>query len=421
MDYSNVAKLHGIKEALPWFISDKSLEFYSKNDIERIETQDLGLWSLQFSHYSYNENSIYYQKTNSFIKHEFFGKEYDLFEYKDCFIYYVFLCNEKTKKFRYITMSDYKDYCNDGVYVYKDKYYCQYYSALPHLLFFNRNQYMEIPGPMIIKELKKAKSQDFIANYFKIDGNIAISLPNISEFYINDDEAIIVHFLKIYEETMQKLFETENPTTYINFVEEDKDIIDKISPEDVEATRRALLYGHDEFIDFCNNICNPDIYKKELLKNGEVRKNLKNNFWIHHEFNSSLREPQNDYIEGEDFTFLIINAIKAFEYLLYRKVKVYDDFSKNNNDGNITERAMLDNLIYYIQNHKEMFRESLGNILSKENRNLTIKSYIELLYYVKDECRNGYFHKERIDNYENLNKKRDKVLEAIAKTIILLK
>ena len=45
----------------------------------------------------------------------YYGKEYDLFEYENCFTYYVFLCNDKLKKFRYITMEDYKDFHKDGV------------------------------------------------------------------------------------------------------------------------------------------------------------------------------------------------------------------------------------------------------------------------------------------------------------------
>ena len=82
---------------------------------------------------------------------------------------------------------------------------------------------------------------------------------------------------------------------------------------------------------------------------------------------------------------------------------------------------MLDNLIYFIEHHKEMFKELNESIISKSNYEEYIKSYIELLYYVKDECRNGYFHKERIDDYNSLCEKREKVLEAIAKTIIFLK
>ena len=43
-----------------------------------------------------------------------------------------------------------------------------------------------------------------------------------------------------------------------------------------------------------------------------MRKNLKNNFWFFHEFNGTLTDRNDDYIEGEDFTFLIINVIKSF-------------------------------------------------------------------------------------------------------------
>ena len=82
---------------------------------------------------------------------------------------------------------------------------------------------------------------------------------------------------------------------------------------------------------------------------------------------------------------------------------------------------MLDNLIYFIEHHEEMFRIIDENTICKDNYKEMKQSYIKLLYYVKDECRNGYFHKERIDDYNSLCEKRKKVLEAIAKTIILLK
>lgn len=223
---------------------------------------------------------------------------------------------------------------------------------------------------------------------------------------------------------MKEAFKIENPISYKNNIEKkeaEADSLKYMSEENKNALKFYYLYATEEFTDFCNKICSPDFFNKELLKNGEVRKNLKNNFWIYHEFNASLRELNNDFIEGEDFTFLIINAIKSLEYLLYRKIKNYEDFNKIEINDSISEKAMLDKLISYIENHKEMFKIPRENVISKENFDCFIESYIKLLYYVKDECRNGYFHKHRIDNYETLCEKRDKVLEAIARTIIFLK
>lgn len=424
MNNSEIAKKYGIKEILPHFFTEECLKFYSKNDIEIIEKDTIGLLSLEWSGYEYNEDNKYYVKTNSIIKYKYDEKEYDLFKYKDCFIFYTYLCNEKTKKFRSINPNDYIEFCKDSVFVYKDQYYCQYYTALRTLFFFNRNECIVNPGPSVIKELKEAKSKDLISKYFDLKERYAVLKDNIMEFHDVEDEAILVDFSKYYRNIMIELFKMEQPDIYKNSIEKEAKEVDELKGLD-ESHRRALqlyyLYANENFRDFCNKICSPEIFNKELLKNGEVRKNLKNNFWIFHEFNSTLRDPGSDYIEGEDFTFLIINAIKSLEYLLYRKMCNDKDFKKIKYDDKITEKTMLDNLIYYIKNNKEMFKIHGDDMISKDNTNFLIKSYIELLYYVKDECRNGYFHKHRIDKYKDLCEKRDKVLEAIAKTIIFLK
>ena len=71
--------------------------------------------------------------------------------------------------------------------------------------------------------------------------------------------------------------------------------------------------------------------------------------------------------------------------------------------------------------NSDMFKIIENDLISKDNANSLIKSYIDLLYNVKDKCRNGYFHKHRIDDYDTLCEKREMVLEAIARTIIFLK
>ena len=424
MDCTDMANKYGIKQYLLDIFSEECMKFYSQNDKELIELQAMPAFDLVRAGYGFDMDDKYYEATKKTITCNLNGKKFEVFEYKDCFIYYVFLCNSKSKKYRYISMEDVKGFQEDAVYVYKDKYYCQYYKALKSLIFFNKNVYINLPGISVISELKKANSKEFVSKYFSIEDNKGYNNPNILEFEIADDEAIIVHFNIIYKTIMRKIFEKENPTYYKNVIEKNETDIDTwefLDDFGKNAYKIYYLFGDDKFRNFCNNICEPEYFKHELLKNGEVRKNLKNNFWIYNEFNSTLRNPDDDFIQGEDFTFLIINAIKALEYLLYRKIKKYEEFKKIDNDNQISEKTMLDNLIYFIQNHKEMFKTLSEDIISKNNYEIYIKEYIDLLYYVKDECRNGYFHKERIDGYDSLCEKREKVLEAIAKTIILLK
>lgn len=424
MNNNEIAKKYGIKEILPYFFTEDCLKFYSKNDREIIQKDTIGLLSLEFSEYEYDEDNKFYIKTGGTIKYEYDGKEYDLFEYEDCFTFYTYLCNKKSKTFRNINLNDYKEFCKDLVLVYKDKYYCQYYMKYRSLFFFNRNECIMNPGPSVIKDLKIAKSQDLVSKYFDIKGEYAILKENIKEFQDVEDEAILVDFKKYYRNIMIEIFKMEKPDVYKNSIEKESEEVNSLKGIE-DSHKRALklyyLYANKEFTDFCNKICSPEVFDKELLKNGEVRKNLKNNFWIFHEFNGTLRDPNDDYIEGEDFTFLIINVIKSLEYLLYRKMCNDKDFKKIKYDDKITEKTMLDSLIYYIQNNSDMFKIIDNDLISKDTANSLIKSYIDLLYNVKDKCRNGYFHKHRIDDYDTLCEKREMVLEAIARTIIFLK
>lgn len=420
MRNSEIAKKHGIIENK--YFSDECIEFYSNVEKDVFIFQSTGMSNLINSGYTFDTNSKYYVKNNNIEKYYFEGKEYDVFGYDDCFTYNLFLCNEKYKKFRYIYLSDYKDFSSDGVYIYKDKYYCQYYEAAQMLFIFNRNQVITFAAPYIVPDLKLAKSMEFISKYFDLEGNKGSNKQNISEFYDSDDDSILDSFNVIYTKIMKEILIKEK-ISFKNAIESIENEIDKYNIDDIEKHlhKQRLLLENKEYRNFCNSVCSPKAFGDSLMKIREVRKNLKNNFWIYHEFNCTLREVDNDYIQGEDFTFLIINAVKALEFLLYKKIKNFEDFKKIDNDNKISEKTMLDNLIYFIQHHGEMFKLIDENIISKTHYEELKKSYIDLLYFVKDYCRNGYFHKERIDDYNSLCEKRKKVLEAIAKTVLLLK
>ena len=418
MNNSDIAKKYGINEDK--YFSEECLKFYSKNERDIIDYEHNGFISLNKSGYKLDEKVEYYVKTNKIVSYEFEGKEYDLFEYKDCFTYSIFLCNEKLKKFRYIIPSDYKDFAGDGVYVYKGKYYCYYFDCIRAFLILNRNQVITRPGPIIMKDIKIPKPKELISKYFDIENeHLYLKLKNW-EFLESDDERIREEFSLIYAKIMKEAFKIENPSfkTFIEDTENEIDKLETLGKVDKLLNKQRILYETEEFRNFCDKMCSHEIFYKELLKNGEVRKNLKNNFWIYHEFESSLRDSEDEYIQGEDYTFLILNAIKSLEYLLYRKIKDYKEFQKI--DDNETEKVMLNKMINYIDNNKDMIKIPSDNVMSKNNFNAFVDSYIKLLIYVKDECRNGYFHKHRIDDYKTLNKKRKKVLEAIAKTIIIL-
>ena len=62
MNNTEIAKKYGIKEILPYFFTEDCLKFYSKNDREIIQKDTIGLLSLEFSEYEYDEDNRFYIK-----------------------------------------------------------------------------------------------------------------------------------------------------------------------------------------------------------------------------------------------------------------------------------------------------------------------------------------------------------------------
>ena len=226
MNNSEIAKKHGIVENT--YFSDECIKFYSNVEKEVIIFQTTGLNNLIQSGYTLDRNEKYYVKNNDSVKYYFNDEEYELFGYDNCFTYNLFLCNEKYKKFRYIYLSDYKNFASDGVYLYKNKYYCQYYEATQILFVFNRNQVISSPAPYIYPDLKLAKSKEFISKYFDMDGNKGSNKENISEFYDSDDDTILDSFNVIYTKIMREILEKEK-ITFKNNIEIIESKIDKLN------------------------------------------------------------------------------------------------------------------------------------------------------------------------------------------------
>lgn len=419
MNNTEIAKKYGITEKT--YFSDECLKFYSPVEREVFVFETTGLRNLLNSGYTQDDDPKYYTKSNNITKYFFNDKEYDVYSYDNCFTYYLFLCNEKYKKFRYIYLSDYKDFNGDGVYVYKDKYYCQYYEATQMLFVFNRNQIISWAAPFVFPDLKPGKSMELISKYFTMNGTHGENKDNTSEFYESDDATILDSFHVIYTKIMKEECKKAN----LSFKSDIENIENYIDQQDIDWANKLLakqnfLFENTDYRNFCSEICPPDVFDKNLLKNGEVRKNLKNNFWIYHEFETSFKDSESDYIQGEDYTFLILNAIKALEYLLYRKISDYENKNDFYSFEEITEKTMLNKMINYISENKSKMIKT-PTVVSKEQFDSFFKEYIELLYDVKDNCRNGYFHKDRIEKPKELKEKREKVLEAIAKTILIMK
>ena len=65
-----------------------------------------------------------------------------------------------------------------------------------------------------MKDLKKPNATEFISKYFELKDGHAYQKPNITEFYIDEDEAILIYFHNIYEKIMKEVFKIENPIVY---------------------------------------------------------------------------------------------------------------------------------------------------------------------------------------------------------------
>ena len=122
-----------------------------------------------------------------------------------------------------------------------------------------------------------------------------------------------------------------------------------------------------------------------------------------------------EFIQGEDYSFLIFNLVKAFEFLLYRIINIAN--IKLPGDKDIDDRIMLDSMIKLIKDNKDkLLRQEIQNYIDDEKYD----EFIKHLNIVKDKCRNGYFHKDRMDSYKSLHEKREFVFHTIVETIALI-
>ena len=64
--------------------------------------------------------------------------------------------------------------------------------------------------------------QSFISKYFELKDGHSYQKPNITEFYIDEDEAILIYFIISMKKIMKEVFKIENPIVYKNTIEKTK-------------------------------------------------------------------------------------------------------------------------------------------------------------------------------------------------------
>ncbi len=385
-----------------------------KNNYESLQQLIFELKLINEGYMGDSDPQYYEQVEHAKVLYIFNNNKYELKKYKDCDYYGYLLRNTKKKKYRLILLSDFINQKDYDLCFFNNELCFNYNNDL---IFFNSNMILPNAGILLVDQLKKYNHDELMKLYFDKKDNHYISKKSVSGYTVFDDDYIDNQIRRYYEKLL---------TEHCKYVSEAyRKICDDIDKETDKETKKPLFnYGDNgRFIEiqllrinnnpikneFCDNFIDIDSIIKELRKK-HVWKNLKNNMWIDYEFRNKMRQ-SDDYVQGEDFTFLILNLIKAIEYFLYDKLR--NSYQKA--DDNIDEKIMFKDMIDKI--NLNMIRPELKDKFDDKQLEL----FKQELRYVKDECRNGYFHKERIDSYDSLMEKRNKAFKVLIEIAILLK
>ena len=194
---------------------------------------------------------------------------------------------------------------------------------------------------------------------------------------------------------------------------------EKRDNEHFEQYSKSMDYYIDNYGDIDDVI-------KRIKKNGKVLHQLKSGtsllyLFIMNDCKFNVDNWKKEYISKlhiNDYSFLIMNFIKAVECMIAYKLSKFDDsitiFIKEIKDkapvklnsNEFKNNAMLGDMIGYIYDHQEYVIDNKFNNESKQK-------FINVLKTWKDNDRNGYFHKDVIKNI-------DDVFKIISSTLELL-
>ena len=406
---------------------DRNKELFNKyfEDWSDGTNQDEIQHNLKNKGYKYDPLLDDYKKDNRELEcTSLLGKKYKLYGYNNCEIIEPYIVDNVKKIYRCILLSDFKDINHERIFIYKKKFICNYINGI--LYFFNRKQFIRNAGIYIVDDLEPLSTDRFTKLYFSPNGALFVSNPGFYDFYDIDDEksiddilstyynVVMLKHLKCYSTNAKIYFENKSKELYKNVSS-----VYKKSSENEEKRIKDfeyfLLPTYPEYIEFCEKVLPKDFFYKQIKKVREVWKNIKNNIWINYQFENNNIANSEDFIQGEDYSFLIFNLIKAFEFLLYRIINIAN--IKLPGDKDIDDRIMLDSMIKLIKENKDkLLRQEIQNYIDDEKYD----EFIKHLNIVRDKCRNGYFHKDRMDSYESLHEKREFVFHTIVETIALI-
>ena len=383
-------------------INDKVYNKYFPTFANKTEVISRELRSEGFRYYGISDK---YQKDEN-IEFEYqtpSGENHSLFGYKNCRVVDCLLVDDEQKIYRTLKLSDIKDFDASRMYLYKKKYICFYSNEV--LIFPNKKAVIRYPNINVIDDLEIITNDQLYNSYVLEKASNGIDRIRGIQFNEIDD-----NYTKSYLMDMYHTYMTNQLDRYENGSETSlrKQAQDNFMPN------FFLLPYYPKYIDFCEKVLPIDYFLTEITRKREVWKNIKNNVLINELFNAN-NQNENNYAYGEDYTFMIFNLIKAFEFLLYNIL--FEKGIKMSDDKDVDEKIMLNSMIQLVKDNKDkLIREGAKEYVTDE----IYEKYIEHLVYVKDKCRNGYFHKERMDNYTDSFIKRVRIFNIMIETIALI-
>lgn len=397
------------------------LKYYGNDFFEEIK-QGLFKENMEKRGYIYipnNDKTIFVLDSDSIVECSSpSGKKYKMLSYKDCDIQENWLVNNKLKKFRCITLADMIDFNKFNLFLYDGKEIVLFEENM--LYFINKNNYLAYPGPLIADHISLFTGKEIRKKYFNQNkDDIYVNKIKSTQHVPFGNDFINAYIRIVYIKVMAKYLKNYDKeyADYCKKCFSNKELMKKHYDNEEICELYYCFPTFNNSFEFCEYFCSIDIVISEVNHYREVRQNIKNNFWINYSFENSLIDNEDNYIPGEDFTFLILNLIKAFEFLLYIKIK-RNEIPINDNNKLIDDKVMLNEMIKIIKSNKEqLIKPDILKIIQNDQ----FDEYVTNLLFIKDECRNGYFHKDRLDNKKQTDCKREKLLEGIIETLILLK
>ena len=349
-----------------------------------------------------------------------------------------------TNEFRFVTLIDLEGFNNGDLF----KYNNELFILIGEYLYGVTNSIMLEANISLVDDLKKLELMDFILDKNYCSPKICDSLGN-REFSYNISSDMIKNNIFDEETNLNKLLKIafNNVVANDEFIDNDNyfklftdnvyynydwfspvtdivknggiiDVDDSLIKCDTEfdTVNKEYEIKENEFYDRKDKYENVSTFTEilnNIKKNGRVIKQLKSGVSILNSFlYKNVDIKINNIVDVEllskqsgiyDYSFLIMNFVKAVEIFLTYKLSKFDgEISVHNKDKRKNELvefssdvfkkySMLGDMINYLDDHSnELFNHEFDEYI--------IKRFLSLIKDWKDKDRNGYFHKHRLEN-----------------------